>query len=290
MCVVVFFCLEAGSGSGVLRDVLSCFWQEFYDRCTLGTTVKVPFIRHDIPSETWKAIGRIVLKGYQDCQYLPNKFAIPFLEQVLFLDVFSDLKTHFLQFVSSQECEVLMQAISDFSAVDCDDLVEVLDCYGCRRRITADTLPTILDEIAHKELVQTPKFVIDCWRENTHHHLSLSPEALTKIFSVVLCKLLKFAVDLTPKQKEVGNYLKRFIRELDESKLQKFLRFCTGSDLVVTDSIYVEFEQMTEFTRRPIGHTCGKILHIADSYENFPDFRSEFNAVLESNLWVMDIV
>ncbi|XP_030290693.1 uncharacterized protein LOC115592255 isoform X3 [Sparus aurata] len=283
---------EAGSGSGVLRDVLSCFWHEFYERCTLGTTVKVPFLRHDFPAATWKAIGRILLKGYQDCQYLPNKLALPFLEQMLFDNVYSDLKTHFLQFVSSQEREVLMQAMSDFATVDSDDLVEVLDSYGCRRRITAETLPTILDEIAHKELVQTPKFVIDCWREITNNHLSLSPEALTKLFSDLqpttkkVCKLLKFALDLTPKQKEVGNHLKRFIRELDESKLQKFLRFCTGSDLVVTDSIYVEFEEMTEFTRRPIGHTCGKILQLADSFENFPDFRSEFNAVLESNVWI----
>ncbi|KAL7379896.1 hypothetical protein ABVT39_007981 [Epinephelus coioides] len=30
---------EAGSGSGVMRDVLSCFWHEFYERCTLGTIV-----------------------------------------------------------------------------------------------------------------------------------------------------------------------------------------------------------------------------------------------------------
>lgn len=189
-----------------------------------------------------------------------------------------------------------MEAMTDFSAVDSDDLVEVLDGYGCRRKITAETLPTIIDEISHKELVQKPMFVIDCWREITHPHLSLSPEALTKLFSDLqpttkkVCKLLKFDINLTPKQKEVRNHLKRFIRELDEGKLQKFLRFCTGSDLIVTDSIYVEFEEMTEFTRRPIGHTCGKILHIADSYENFPDFRSEFNAVLESNVWVMDIV
>ncbi|KAJ8007783.1 hypothetical protein DPEC_G00097780 [Dallia pectoralis] len=288
---------EAGIGSGLLRDVLTCFWQEFYDRCTLGTTVKVPFIRHDFPAETWKAIGRILVKGYQDCQYLPNKLALPFLEQVLFNNVYSDLKAHFLQFVSSQEREVLMQAMSNLSAVDSDDLVEVLDNYDCRRRITAETLPTIVDEISHKELVQKPMFVIDCWREITHHHhISLSPEAVTKLFSDLqpttkkVCKLLKFGVDLTTKQKEVVNHLKRFIRELDESKLQKFLRFCTGSDLIVSDSIYVEFEEMTEFTRRPVGHTCGKILHIADSYENFPDFRSEFNAVLESNVWVMDVV
>ena len=122
-----------------MRDVLSCFWHEFYERCTLGTTVKVPFIRHDFSAEKWKAIGRILLKGYQDCQYFPNKLALPFVEQILFNCVYSDLKAHFLQFVSRQEQEVLMQAASDFFAVDLDDLVEVLDSYGCRRRITAET-------------------------------------------------------------------------------------------------------------------------------------------------------
>ncbi|KAL3987646.1 hypothetical protein ACER0C_014761 [Sarotherodon galilaeus] len=204
--------------------------------------------------------------------YFPNKLAIPFLEQVLFSGVYSDVKAHFLQYVSSQECDVLMEAVKNFSAVDLDDLVEVLDSYGCRKRITAETLPTILDEIAHKELVQKPMFVIDCWREIIYPHISLSPEALTKLFSELqptskkVCQLLRFAVDLTPQQKEVKNHLKRFIRELDNIKLQKFMRFCTGSDLIVTNSIY------------------------SDSYENFPDFRSEFNAVLESNVWVMDIV
>ncbi|KAI4829488.1 hypothetical protein KUCAC02_023528 [Chaenocephalus aceratus] len=287
---------EAGRGSGVLRDVLSCFWQEFYERCTLGTTVKVPFIRHDFPAETWKAIGRILLKGYQDCEYFPNKRALPFLEQVLFDNVYSVLKAYCMQLVSSQEREVLMQALTDFTAVDTDDLLEVLDSYGCRRKVSAENLPKIIEEIAHKEMVQKPMFAIDCWREMNDQHLNLSPEALTKLLSDLqpttkrVCKLLKCDVDLTTNQKEVANHLKRFIRELDESKLQKFLRFCTGSDLIVTDSIYVGFENRTEFTRRPIAHTCGNILHLADSYENFPDLRSEFNAVLESNVWVMDIV
>lgn len=186
--------------------------------------------------------------------------------------------------------------MSDFSKVDHDDLLEILDGYGCRKRITAESFTTILDEIAHKELVQKPMFVINSWREITMHHLSITPDHLTKLLSDLqpstkkVCQLLKFGEDITPKQKEVGNHLKRFIRELDEIKLQKFLRFCTGSDLIVTDSIYVEFKEMTEFTRGPIGHTCGKILHIAESYENFPDFHLEFNAVLESNVWVMDIV
>lgn len=287
---------EAGVGSGVLRDVLSCFWQEFYERCTLGTAIKVPYIRHDFTAEKWKAVARIIIKGYLDCSYFPNKLAPVFIEQVLFNCVYSDPTHHFLLFVSSQEREVLKEAMEDFSKVDLDDLVEALDSYGCRRRITAENFPEILLEIAHQELVQKPMFVIDCWREVTLGHIFISPEELVQLYSDLqptpkkVCQLLKFPEQLTPKQEEVANHLKRYIRELDESQLQKFLRFCTGSNLVTTVSIFVEFQEMSDFTRRPIGHTCGNILEIAESYENFPDFRSEFNAVLESNIWVMDIV
>lgn len=71
---------EAGSGSGVLRDVYSAFWQVFYDRCTLGTTMKVPFIGHDFKADTWRAINRIFMRGYQDFHYLPIKLAPHFVE------------------------------------------------------------------------------------------------------------------------------------------------------------------------------------------------------------------
>lgn len=78
---------------------------------------------------------------------------------------------------------------------------------------------------------------------------------------------------------------------MDDEKLGKFLRFCTGCHLIVSDRILsVEFAVMSDFTRRPIGRTCGMFLQLCENYENFPDFRAEFNAVLESNIWVMDIV
>ncbi|MEQ2250195.1 hypothetical protein ILYODFUR_037341 [Ilyodon furcidens] len=90
--------------------------------------------------------------------------------------------------------------------------------------------------------------------------ISLSPEALIKLFSDLqstsknVCQLLKFAEDLSPKQKDVGNHLKKFIRQRDDIKLQKFMRFCTGSVLIVTHSNFLEFQDMTAFTRRPVGH------------------------------------
>lgn len=287
---------EAGVGSGVLRDVLSDFWLDFYDRCTLGTAIKVPFIRHDFKAETWKAIGRIFVRGYQDCHYLPIKLASVFVEEMLFGAVYSDLTQSFLQYVSGQDREILQQALQDFSSVDMDDLVETLNNYECRRRISVDNLPTILTEIAHKELVQKPMFVIDCWREITTPNITLNYAKLTKMYADLkattkkVLKLLKFPEHMTPNQKEVEHHLRRYIRELDEEELSKFLRFCTGSNLIVSDSLTVEFTGMSDFTRRPIARTCGMLLELCDSYESFPVFRAEFNDILKSNVWVMDIV
>ncbi|KAF3854508.1 hypothetical protein F7725_022563 [Dissostichus mawsoni] len=238
--------VEKGSGSGVVRDVYSSFWEEFYERCTLGTTVKVPFLRHDFSTATWKAIGRIFVKGFQDCQYMPIKLAPPFLEEMLFGAAHSNLQTSFLQFVSRQEQDLLRDALADFS-VDADELLDVLNSCECRKRVTAASLPEILDEISHKELMKS-------------------------------------------KEAEVALHLKRYIRELDEEKLGRFLRFCTGSNLLTSGQIQVEFIAQSSFTRRPIGRACGMILQLSDNYDSFPDFRSEFNSILESNIWIMDIV
>ncbi len=288
--------VEKASGSGVARDSLSSFWEEFYERCTLGTTLKVPFLRHDFSAATWKAIGRILLKGFQDYQYLPIKLAPPFVEEMLFGEVRSDLKTSFLQFVSCQEQDVLRQALDDFSSADVDELLEVLTTYECRKKVSAATLPGILDEISHKELVQKPKFVIDCWREITQPELYLKYAELTKMYNDLkptprkVVGTLEFPTGMTQREAEVSQHLKRYIRELNEEKLGRFLRFCTGSDLLLSGHIKVEFAVQSTFSRRPIGHTCGKVLTLSDSYDHFPEFRSEFNSILESNIWIMDII
>lgn len=105
-----------------------------------------------------------------------------------------------------------------------------------------------------------------------------------KATSKKVLKMLRFPADLPAKQKELEYHLRRYIGELDEEKLGRFLRFYTGSDLIVSDSVTVEFIVTSDFTRRPIGGTCGKFLQLPDCYQRFPDFRAEFNDILESNV------
>lgn len=46
---------------------------------------------------------------------------------------------------------------------DVEELIEVLGTYGCRRLPTADNANAILQEMAHKTLIQEPAYVIEQW-------------------------------------------------------------------------------------------------------------------------------
>lgn len=70
---------EVGRGVGLLRDVFSLFWKETYDSLFVGENERVPFVRHDYQRDEWVAVGRILVKGYLTCQYLPVLLSQTFL-------------------------------------------------------------------------------------------------------------------------------------------------------------------------------------------------------------------
>ncbi|KAL3976398.1 hypothetical protein ACER0C_022284 [Sarotherodon galilaeus] len=265
--------LEQGEGSGVLRDCLTEFWMDFYDSCTLGVEVKVPFIRHDFQCEEWQAIASVFVVGWKQAGYFPVKLAIPFLEEILYGSTTSSLKDSFL-----------LYALDDFNSVDTDELLEVLDAHECKQVPTKDTL------------LPAPMFVIKCWRpfvgsvagllppEGLHHFIAEKKPTVKTVK-----ELLIFPEEMTAAQSTVSRYLKRYIREIDFNYLQLFLRFCTGSNLL-DKAIQIEFIETTDFLRRPQSHTCGCVLKLPLGYHSYPDFRSEFNSILASSMWVMDVV
>jgi len=70
----------------------------------------------------------------------------------------------------------------------------------------------------------------------------------------------------------------------------KMLRFSTGANLLVKEKIFIRFVDLEEYGRRPVSHTCGCVLELPRQYDNYPEFRSEFLSILESSVWVMDII
>ena len=62
---------EEGTGVGVMREVLTSFWQLVYHSLTVGTQEKVPCIRHELQKTQWEAIARVIVYGrVRNCDQL----------------------------------------------------------------------------------------------------------------------------------------------------------------------------------------------------------------------------
>ena len=85
-------------------------------------------------------------------------------------------------------------------------------------------------EIAHKEIVQKPQYVSDCWQPILAHLKICFPDvkSLHQLYSSITPSNVKViglleASLATAAETETLAHLKRLIRGLDEAKLTKFL-------------------------------------------------------------------
>ena len=297
---------EKGSGVGVVRDVLSLFWKEVYDSLLIGENERVPFIRHDYNRLDWEAIARVLLKGYRMCQYLPLLLSKTFLSYVLFgessISDPSILIQSFMQYISADERRIIDKCLSgdlDFENEDeFKELLDVLKMYDCRSRVTQENIKKVIQEIAHKEIIQKPQYVTDCWKDivQTLAETFPTPNSLTDMYERVkpsVSKIIK-CIQSFPQsdaERECLGFLRRYIRGLDTpEKLATFVRFISGSELMLFEGIQVTFTDLSGLERRPIARTCNTLLQLPTTYQSFPELREEFNHILAADNWEMDII
>ncbi|KAK7151691.1 hypothetical protein R3I94_008138 [Phoxinus phoxinus] len=288
---------EAGIGDGVFQDCITEFWDTFFATRTCGTTYKIPTLHHTYQESEWEAVARIFAIGWLRFGYLPIQLAPPFLKEALSLpSPETSLMEVFFNYISSTEKDVLSEALQDFQSADMDEVLSVLSSHSCTVLPNENNLQKILEEIAHKEMVQQPAYIIKCWKPILRSiGETMTAENLDKITENLqpkarnVAKSIKFPQAMSQSETIVSNHLLRFIRERDQKELGLFLRYCTGSDLFLSKTIDVTFKEMSEFSRRPIAHTCTQHLELASDYSTYAEFRAEFCSVLNSGVWVMDM-
>ena len=90
-------------------------------------------------------------------------------------------------------------------------------------------------------------------------------------------------------EERVYSYLINFVGSLKSEDLQGFLRFVTGSSVMLPNDITVIFNAATGLSRAITSHTCNSTIVIPTTYVTYPDFASEFHSILQSNFgWIMD--
>ena len=227
-------------------------------------------------------------------------FSKPFLVSCLYGEKKVDermLIDSFMLYVSRDEASLINKALAHEASLDEEEFMDFLANFDCKRRVTELNLREIIHELAHKELIQKPQYVINCWKPILSQLKCYfpNPEALLSHYKVVIPTTSKVigllqADPSTPAEMETFSNFKRYIRGLDSTKLGAFLRFCTGSDTLVTDRIDIAFTQSAGVGRVPVGHTCGFTLELPSTYENMCAMREEFNNILSADNWEMNFV
>ena len=82
---------EKGLGNGVVRDVITEFWELFSTSVTVGAIEKVPRIRHDFQKGEWEAVGRLFAYSFVHVGFVPIFLSPAFIATCLFWeDVLSE--------------------------------------------------------------------------------------------------------------------------------------------------------------------------------------------------------
>jgi hypothetical protein len=226
----------AEDSGGVLRDCLSEYWNSFYTNRTTGNQLKVPVLLHTVNGSRWSAVGKIIAIGYYFEKYYPSQLASCFLEYSVNGDTIPEniLLSQYMEYLPHSERAVVQSALDNFETADQDDLMDFLEDHKVLLRPTRDNIKKIITDTAHKELIQCPTYVADCWREELKKLKPFLPKPFLEMSDFKpdfknVWKTLSWPTEIS--NKDVMVFMKKYIKEQSEEQLKKFLRFCTGRNI-----------------------------------------------------------
>lgn len=72
-------------------------------------------------------------------------------------------------------------------------------------------------------------------------------------------------------------------------EVKKFLRYVTGSTVLIKENLTISFNALSGLARRPIAHTCSYILELSHTYPTYVEFEQEFSSILNNQYcWPID--
>ncbi|XDV46574.1 hypothetical protein PO909_014449 [Leuciscus waleckii] len=293
---------NAEDDAGVSREVYTAFWDQFLEQCE-GEDERVPRLRPDFSEAEWEAVGRIWVKGLLDLGVLPVRLSSAFILACMHgTDSVSNdvLMSSFHNYLSSTERSAVAKARQG-TLEECDeeDLLDLFTRMGSHCIPPTNTMEVAIQTMANKAILQEPKYIIDCFSKTMPFALLNVPdqESLLSLYDTKKATGKKVAqllqttqVISSQKEQMVFNHLQCYVRNADQSKAEKFLRFCSGSSVICVDQIKVSFNAESGLSRRPVAHTCGATLDLPYTYSSYPDLRTEFDNILSSEYFEMDIL
>ena len=284
---------------GVFRDVLTAFWDEVMDRKFDGERERVPVVYPNTTRDEFTTLGRILASGLKQVGFFPINFCkATVISELIGEEVAVDcLMMSFYNYLSDNETEVIRQAERmDVLGDDIqEELIDILSRFGIKQLPTAANLRDIVRRVAVSELLAKPAFAMEAIRNGAASSLPSTRCYEEKLAELTpsgkkVASIIAEPFGMSASQQAVFSFLLRYVRSLNAEMLGRFLRFSTGSSVVMVDIIQVDFNALTGLARRITSHTCNPCLHLPTTYSSYTDFRAEFNSILTGNQWTMDFL
>ena len=178
------------------------------------------------------------------------------------------------------------------------DLTTILNRYRSRIRPSPANLKCQLCDIAKYEQQIKPMAAICAMNSGIPNPFweSFSVDEFYSLYlslSATPAKVLSILVEPLQEnssQAQVFEYLQQFIANMRMDEIRRFLRFTTGSSVLIAEKIAVTFNALSEISHRPIAHTCSCVLELPSTYQSFLDFEQEFSAVLADDDYSWDLL
>ena len=104
--------------------------------------------------------------GYQQAKYFPIFLSKAFVISSLFGEqavTRECLYDSFKMYISKDEQEMLRKCLDGQIDGTDEDRLEMLSSYKCYRQPTHENINVIVEEMAHQELIQKPKYIATVW-------------------------------------------------------------------------------------------------------------------------------
>lgn len=297
---------------GVCRELFSCFWKMAYLKHFDGERLLVPSIFPGMDTCKMITLGTIMSHGYLVCGYLPICLGFPVIAAAL-----KGPNVHipdaiiiesFLAYISTYVSVVFQQARNHanekipFPPSLLSKLIQLVSRFGCTAIPNCHNFLQLVTEVGRHVFIGKPMGLLYAMRDGVpeFHHSFWNDLSVARLFDLyqalnanpaVVLDLLEEPEFENEAEAKVFYYLTTFIGNSKENELRSFLRFTTGSSVVLDTTIKVSFNALRGLARRPISHTCDCLLELPTSYGTYLEFEKEFNSILSTeDSWTLDSV
>ena len=225
---------------------------------------------------------------------MPLQLAEALMQQVVVGKVSHDcLVQSFLMLLHERERDIIQKAIHGTDPFPTDELIDIFCEYGTTVLPSRENIEQVVSQVANTELI-TKQFVCimklkegmgTFWNDISAEEIKAVYSCCSPTFSNVSNSV--YFEPSSQQEEKVSRWLMRYLKNQSRKILSRFMRFCTGAELVRPERrIKVKMEIMSELAMRPKSKTCFSVLTLPKNHQTYARFSENMDFYMNNpHIW-----